>query len=36
MIEGTDYTTNTNKIGSGQPHNNMPPYLCVNIWQRKA
>lgn len=27
---------NTGEAGEGQPHNNMPPYLCVNIWQRKA
>lgn len=24
-----------NIIGSNQPHNNMPPYLCVNMWIRK-
>ena len=24
-----------NISGSGQPHNNMPPYLCVNMWIRK-
>lgn len=22
--------------GGGQPHNNMPPYLAVNIWKRTA
>ena len=22
------------KFGSNQPHNNMPPYLVVNVWQR--
>lgn len=26
----------TEKIGSGQPHNNMPPYLTVYMWQRTA
>lgn len=26
---------NTNS-GGGEAHNNMPPYLCVNIWQRIA
>jgi len=24
------------KTGGGQPHNNMPPYLVVNIWKRIA
>lgn len=24
----------TNKTGGGQPHNNMPPYLAVYMWQR--
>lgn len=24
------------KTGGGQPHNNMPPYLVVNIWKRVA
>ena len=22
--------------GGGQPHNNMPPYLAVNVWKRTA
>lgn len=26
----------TNSIGGGQPHNNMPPYLAVYVWQRTA
>lgn len=23
------------KSGNNKPHNNMPPYLCVNMWIRK-
>lgn len=26
----------TNKVGSGNAHNNMPPYLTVNMWKRVA
>ena len=26
----------TNDTGGGQPHNNMPPYLAVNVWVRIA
>lgn len=25
---------NTSSVGGSQPHNNMPPYLVVNIWKR--
>lgn len=25
-----------NSTGGGQPHNNMPPYLVVNVWKRTA
>lgn len=31
--QSTLYTTDT---GGGQPHNNMPPYTSVYIWQRTA
>ena len=41
---GTDGATATNQpqtatnqnTGGGQPHNNMPPYLAVNVWKRVA
>lgn len=26
----------TGAAGGGQPHNNMPPYLVVNVWKRTA
>lgn len=26
----------TSSVGGGQPHNNMPPYLVVYMWQRTA
>lgn len=26
----------TQNAGGGQPHNNMPPYIAVNIWRRVA
>ena len=26
----------TTSVGSGQPHNNMPPYLAVHMWKRVA
>lgn len=28
--------TITSETGGGQPHNNMPPYLAVYVWQRTA
>lgn len=28
------YMGNTNVVGNGQPHNNMPPYLSLYIWMR--
>lgn len=29
------YGVYANITGGNQPHNNMPPYLCVNMWIRK-
>ena len=26
----------TQNAGGGQPHNNMPPYIAVNIWRKVA
>ena len=26
----------TDSVGGGQPHNNMPPYLAVYVWVRTA
>ena len=33
-IEVGDF--NTSNTGGNQPHNNLPPYLVVNIWKRVA
>lgn len=30
------YYRSTSDVGGGQSHNNMPPYLCVNMWKRIA
>lgn len=29
-----DINANTSNIGKNQPHNNMPPYIVVNMWKR--
>lgn len=29
-----DISVDTNVIGKNQPHNNMPPYIVVNMWKR--
>lgn len=29
-----DINVNTSNIGKNQPHNNMPPYIVVNMWKR--
>lgn len=30
----TNLDINTNATGGGQAHNNMPPYIIVNVWER--
>lgn len=32
----TEVEYRTRNSGGGQPHNNMPPYIAVNIWKRTA
>lgn len=34
MTSGTQYSYMINSNGGGKPHNNMPPYLAVYIWER--
>ena len=31
-----NWTGETSSVGSSQSHNNMPPYLVVNVWKRVA
>ena len=31
-----DHRTNVSSVGGNKPHNNMPPYLAVYVWQRTA
>ena len=33
---GRSTTMGTNSTGGGQAHNNMPPYLSVDMWRRTA
>ena len=33
---GRNTSMGTNKTGGGRAHNNMPPYLSVNMWRRTA
>jgi microcystin-dependent protein len=32
----TAVTQATQSAGGGQPHNNLPPYIVVNMWKRTA
>lgn len=34
MPSGTQYHTQAVQAGGDQPHNNIPPYYAVNMWQR--
>ena len=31
-----DYRNTMSAVGGGNAHNNMPPYLAVNVWKRTA
>lgn len=33
-VQGRGYTMYINPTGGNKPHNNLPPYLAVNIWKR--
>lgn len=35
-VSGRAWTLNAKSSGGSQPHNNMPPYLAVNMWKRIA
>ena len=34
VYENDGYIANTNNIGGGKPHNNMPPYIAAFCWRR--
>lgn len=34
LYENAGNVTNTNNIGGGKPHNNMPPYIAAFCWRR--
>lgn len=34
--QNPDNSSRTDLTGGDQPHNNLPPYLAVNVWQRTA
>jgi hypothetical protein len=36
VMSSQNYTVNTAPTGGDEPHNNIPPYVAVNIWQRIA
>ena len=36
VTEGTSFRDAVMNFGGGQAHNNMPPYIAVNIWKRVA